>query len=60
MEALIENLELLGRRDKAALLKACQVDEEDLADMVSEIRALDPKPASNSVKKPCKASRPIS
>ncbi|MEC8774581.1 MAG: RNA polymerase sigma-54 factor, partial [Pseudomonadota bacterium] len=25
----------------------CQVDEEDLADMVSEIRALDPKPASN-------------
>ena len=47
MEALIENLELLGRRDKAALLKVCQVDEEDLADMVSEIRALDPKPASN-------------
>ena len=39
---------MLGRdRDKAALLKVCQVDEEDLADMVSEIRALDPKPASN-------------
>ena len=36
MEALIENLELLGRRDKAALLKVCQVDEEDLADMVSK------------------------
>ena len=47
MEALIDNLELLGRRDKAALLKICGVDEEDLTDMVAEIRTLDPKPASN-------------
>jgi len=47
MEALIENLELLGRQDKAALLKTCAVDEEDLTDMVAEIRALDPKPASS-------------
>ena len=47
MEALIENLELLGRRDKAGLIRICGVDEEDLTDMVAEIRALDPKPASN-------------
>tara|TARA_B100000676_G_scaffold305409_1_gene359574 strand:- start:15113 stop:16654 length:1542 start_codon:yes stop_codon:yes gene_type:complete len=47
METLIENLEILGRRDKINLLKVCRVNEEDLADMVSEIRALDPKPASN-------------
>lgn len=47
MEALIDNLEMLGRRDKAALLKTCGVDEEDLTEMVAEIRALDPKPASN-------------
>ena len=47
MEALIENLELLGRQDKAELIRICGVDEEDLTDMVVEIRALDPKPASN-------------
>ena len=47
MQALLDNLELLGRRDKAALLRVCGVDEEDLTDMVAEIRALDPKPASN-------------
>jgi RNA polymerase sigma-54 factor len=47
MEMLIKNLELLGRRDKVALLKVCCVDEEDLTEMVAEIRALDPKPASS-------------
>jgi len=45
MEALLENLELLAKHDLASLLKICGVDREDLMDMVSEIRALDPKPA---------------
>lgn len=58
MEALIENLELLGRRDKAALLKICEVDEEDLTDMVSEIRALDPKPASSFREEPVQSVTP--
>lgn len=44
MQALLENLELLTRRDVDALRRICQVDAEDLADMVKEIRALDPKP----------------
>jgi RNA polymerase sigma-54 factor len=46
MQVLIENLNLLARRDFASLKKLCRVDEEDLLDMLSEIRALDPKPGS--------------
>lgn len=45
MQALLDNLHLLANRDRAALLKVCGVDAEDLADMAAEIRALDPKPA---------------
>jgi RNA polymerase sigma-54 factor len=44
MEALLDNLDLLARRDIAALLKVCGVDSADLAEMVAEIKALDPKP----------------
>jgi RNA polymerase sigma-54 factor len=44
MEALLDNLPLLARRDIPALLKAWGVDAADLADMAAEIRALDPKP----------------
>lgn len=46
MAALIDNLELLGRRDFATLKKLCGVDEEDLIDMLAEIRTLDPKPGT--------------
>ena len=45
MVTLIENLDLLARRDYGALKRRCAVDDEDLADMIAEIRALDPKPA---------------
>ena len=44
MQALIARLDLLGRRDFAALKKICSVGDEDLADMVAEIRRLNPKP----------------
>jgi RNA polymerase sigma-54 factor len=44
MKALVENLELLARRDAASLRKVCGVDDEDLAQMIAEIRELDPKP----------------
>jgi RNA polymerase sigma-54 factor len=44
MRALVENLPLLARRDLAALRRLCGVDDEDLADMIAEIRALNPKP----------------
>ncbi len=45
MAALLDNLDLLARRDVAALVKVCGVDAEDIADMIAEIRSLDPKPA---------------
>jgi RNA polymerase sigma-54 factor len=44
MRALVENLPLLAKRDLAALRRLCGVDDEDLADMIAEIRALNPKP----------------
>ncbi|QDC00896.1 RNA polymerase factor sigma-54 [Mesorhizobium sp. 8] len=44
MRALLANLELLARRDFQALRRLCGVDEEDLLDMMAEIRALDPRP----------------
>ncbi|MDT7951327.1 MAG: RNA polymerase factor sigma-54 [Acetobacteraceae bacterium] len=46
MEALLDNLELLARRDLRALMQVCEVDGEDLTQMISEIRALDPKPGA--------------
>ncbi|MBS0530429.1 MAG: RNA polymerase factor sigma-54 [Proteobacteria bacterium] len=44
MQALVEHLELLAKRDIGALRKICGVDDEDLAEMIGEIRHLDPKP----------------
>lgn len=44
MQALLDNLPLLAKRDFANLRKICAVDEEDFAEMVAEIRRLDPKP----------------
>lgn len=44
MQALLDNLELLAKRDLSALRRLCGVDNEDLGDMVTEIKALNPKP----------------
>lgn len=41
---LVENIELLARREFDKIKRLCKVDEEDVADMIHEIRALDPKP----------------
>lgn len=46
MKALVANLELLARRDFQTLKRICGVDEEDLLDMLAEIRALDPRPGT--------------
>ena len=46
MAALLDNLELLARHDMSALRKACGVDAEDLKDMLSELRALTPRPGA--------------
>lgn len=45
MQTLLDNLEMLARRDLAGLIKVCGIDAEDLAEMIGEIKALDPKPA---------------
>lgn len=44
MQALLDNLDLIAKRDFATLRKRCRVDDDDLADMLKEIRRLDPKP----------------
>lgn len=44
MQALLDHLGLLARGDLPALLQATGVDAEDLAEMIAELRALDPKP----------------
>jgi RNA polymerase sigma-54 factor len=47
MAALLDNLDVLARRDMPRLMAICEVDADDLKDMVAEIRALDPKPAAS-------------
>jgi RNA polymerase sigma-54 factor len=44
MQALVGRLDLLAKRDLAALRKVCGVGDEDLAEMIAEVRALNPKP----------------
>ena len=44
MQALVSHLELLAKRDFAALRRICGVNDEDLVDMIGEIRTLNPKP----------------
>ena len=46
MQIFIENLELLGKRDFKLLKKKCRVDDEDLAQMCLEVKALNPKPGN--------------
>jgi RNA polymerase sigma-54 factor len=44
MQVLVANLPLLAKREFPTLRRLCNIDDEDLADMVAEIRRLDPKP----------------
>ena len=46
MGCLLDNLELLARHDLAALQRTCGVDQDDLRDMIAEIRELNPKPGN--------------
>ena len=47
MQALLDNLDLLARRDRRGLMRVCGVDAEDLAEMIAELRRLDPKPGAS-------------
>ena len=44
MQRLLENLSLVADHNIPALLKAVGCDREDLADMLAELRLLDPRP----------------
>ncbi|MGN6500715.1 MAG: RNA polymerase factor sigma-54 [Tsuneonella sp.] len=44
MARLIDNLELVAKGDFARLRRMCEVDDEDFADMLAELRGYDPKP----------------
>ena len=44
MAKLLDNLELLARGELARLKRMCGVDDEDFAEMLTELRGYDPKP----------------
>ncbi len=44
MAALVENLHLLAAHDLVALKRAARVSDEDLCDMIQEVKRLNPKP----------------
>lgn len=44
MARLLDNLDLVARGEFARLKRMCDVDDEDFADMLAELRAYDPKP----------------
>ena len=44
MARLIDNLDLVARGAMPQLKRLCQVDDEDLADMIRELRNYDPRP----------------
>jgi RNA polymerase sigma-54 factor len=46
MQALLDHLALLAKRDFTALQTICGVDNADLLDMLAEIKRLDPKPGA--------------
>jgi RNA polymerase sigma-54 factor len=46
MATLLDNLDLVARRDMTQLMRLCGVDGDDLADMLHEIRCLNPKPGN--------------
>lgn len=49
MEKLLDNLDLLARHDLKRLCQLCNVDLEDMHDMVSDLRALNPKPGAEAL-----------
>ena len=46
MACLLENLDLVAKHDIKELCERCGVDKADMADMLSELRALTPRPGS--------------
>jgi RNA polymerase sigma-54 factor len=58
MKRLLENLDLVARGDMGRLRRICDVDDEDLADMIRELRNYDPKPGCRYGGEPTQAVTP--
>ena len=58
MARLIDNLDLVARGELARLKRICQVDDEDMADMIRELRGYDPKPGLRYGGEPAQAVTP--
>ena len=58
MARLIDNLDLLARGELARLKRMCGVDDEDMADMIRELRSYDPKPGCRYGGEPAQAMTP--
>lgn len=58
MASLLDNLDLLARHDMTGLRKACGVDDEDLKEMIAELRGLTPRPGAAFGGEPAQAVIP--
>jgi RNA polymerase sigma-54 factor len=58
MKILLANLSMLADHDLKGLAKKCDVNETYLADMVADIRALNPKPAADFETPPAQTAIP--
>ncbi|BCA62928.1 RNA polymerase sigma-54 factor [Sphingomonas sp. HMP9] len=58
MARLIDNLDLLARGELTRLKRMCDVDDEDMADMIRELRSYDPKPGCRYGGEPAQSVTP--
>ena len=58
MARLLDNLDLLARGEIKRLQRMCGVDDEDMADMIRELRGYDPKPGCRFGGEPAPAVTP--
>ncbi|WP_267396272.1 MULTISPECIES: RNA polymerase factor sigma-54 [unclassified Sphingomonas] len=58
MARLLDHLEWLARGDLGRLKRICGVDDEDMADMIRELRGYDPKPGCRYGGEPAQAVSP--
>ncbi len=58
MRTLVENVELAINGDSAELARLCRVSQDDIEDMLLEIRALNPKPGARFGEEPVLTTAP--
>jgi len=58
MARLLDHLDLLARGELGRLKRICGVDDEDMADMIRELRGYDPKPGCRYGGEPMQAVTP--